>query len=197
MDLQDFVDNVPNLTDLELAVLLSLIANEHCLVHSDDDLLEPLASELALIVSETFKLSHVILEAKDLRSLEAFGDAILDENHNFADESDFGSEGASPTGLNSRLQNVSFRGARSSIAEQALDSRMVVNVIIAKDFNYACHDVANSGHRPYPTAKDLQSDDSAPCTEDLLIPSAGIEFLETHQVEPPPCRLAPLLLLHH
>ena len=141
MDLQEFVENVPNLTDLELAVLLSLIAKQHCLVYTDDNLLEALASELVLIVSETFKLSHVVLSAEDLQSVDTFGDAILDENHNFASGSDFGSDKDALAGLKSRVQNVSFRGSRSIEAERTLDSRMVVNVVIAKDFNRASHDV--------------------------------------------------------
>ena len=140
MDLQEFVEHVPNLTDLELAVLLSLIANQHCLVYTDDDLLDPLASELALIVSETFRLSYVVLGAEELHSLDKFGDAILDDHHNFASESDHGSDNA-VAGVKSRIHNVSFKDSRSSHIEPALDSRMVVNVVIAKDFNHACHDV--------------------------------------------------------
>jgi len=141
MDLQEFVENVPNLTDLELAVLLSLIAKQHCLVYTDDNLLNALASELALIVSETFKLSYVILEPEHLQSVDKFGDAILDEHHNFASESDFESDNDALAGLRSRIQGVSFKGSRSSHAEQTLDNRLVVNVVIAKDFNHACHDV--------------------------------------------------------
>lgn len=140
MDLQEFVEYVPNLTDLELAVLLSLIANQHCLVYTDDNLLGPLASELALIVSETFKLSYVVLSAEDLQSSDRFGDAIIDDNHKFASESDYGSDNA-VAGLKSRIHNVSFKDSRSSHVEPTLDSRMVVNVVIAKDFNHACHDV--------------------------------------------------------
>jgi AAA lid domain len=141
MDLQEFVDHIPNLTDLELAVLLSLIARQHCLVYTDDTLVDALSSELALIVSETFKLSYVVLTAQDCQSMDTFGDAILDENHNFASESDFESENDAIAGLKSQIRNVSFKGSRSSQVEQTLDSRMIVNVIIAKDLNQACHDV--------------------------------------------------------
>ena len=140
MDLQEFVEYVPNLTDLELAVLLSLIANQHCMVYTDDNLLGPLGSELALIVSETFKLSYVVLAAEDLQSLDRFGHAIIDDNHKFASESDYGSDNAAAE-LKSRFHNVNFKDSRSSHVEPTLDSRMVVNVVIAKDFNHACHDV--------------------------------------------------------
>ena len=141
MDLQDFVENVPNLTDLELAVLLSLIAKQQCLVYTDDDLIDYLSSELALIVSETFKLSYVVLGADDLQSTDKFGDLILDENHKFANEADFDSDSDAIAALKGHLADVSFKGSRSSQVEHNLDTRMVVNVIIAKDFNYASHDV--------------------------------------------------------
>ena len=46
---QAFLDHVEDLTDLELAVLLSLVAQQHCLVMTTDELLDDLASELALV----------------------------------------------------------------------------------------------------------------------------------------------------
>jgi hypothetical protein len=46
---QAFVDHVEDLTDLELAVTLSLVAQHHCMVIVADELLDHLASELALV----------------------------------------------------------------------------------------------------------------------------------------------------
>jgi hypothetical protein len=140
MELHTFLENVPNLTDLELAVLLSLIAKQHCLVYTDDDLVDSLASELSLIVSETFKLSCAVLGPEDLLSVEQFGERILDDDHNFGD-SDIESDNDTAVGLKSRIQNISFKSSRASQLERTLDSRMVVNVIIAKDFNTASHDI--------------------------------------------------------
>ena len=117
MDLQEFVENVPNLSDLELAILLSLIAKQHCLIYTEDDLVDALASELALIASDILQLSFVVLEIEDLESAERFGEAILDENHDF--------------GAASKLDDNNAH----------LDNRTVVNVVIAKDFNMASHDV--------------------------------------------------------
>jgi hypothetical protein len=140
MELHALLENVPNLTDLELAVLLSLIAKQHCLVYVDDDLVDSLASELSLIVSETFKLSCAVLGPEDLLSVEQFGERILDEDHNFG-ESDVESDNDMAVALKSRIQNISFKSSRVSQLERTLDSRMVVNVIIAKDFNTASHDI--------------------------------------------------------
>jgi len=45
-------------------------------------------------------------------------------------------------GLHSQLANVNIRaGSVSTSPPETLDSRMVVNVVIAKDFNLARHDV--------------------------------------------------------
>lgn len=49
MDISHFVDNVQNLSDLELATLLCLISKEHCLFETEDVLIDDLASELALV----------------------------------------------------------------------------------------------------------------------------------------------------
>jgi hypothetical protein len=49
MDFSDFVNNVQDLSDLELATLLCLIAKEHCIFETSDELIDDLASELALV----------------------------------------------------------------------------------------------------------------------------------------------------
>ena len=137
--MEELLATVPDLSDLELAVLLGLIARQPCLIYGDDDLLDPLASELALIVSDRFKLSYSVLESADLQSVQTFSDAVLDDQHRFADDTDFDSDHDAAR-LKSRLASVSFGRPRSH-AEQGLDNRMVVGVIIAKNFNHASHEV--------------------------------------------------------
>ena len=141
MDVQEFVESIPNLSDLELAVLLSLIAKQHCLVSTEDNLIDALASELALIVSEVFKLTYVVLEAEDLQLAERFGEAILDEHHNFASESVFGEGSGHTANSHSRIRDLSFKDGSRSSSEPNLDNRLVVNVVIAKDFNTASDNV--------------------------------------------------------
>jgi hypothetical protein len=141
MSLDTVLAAVPYLSDLELAVLLGLIAKQPILVRGKDDVLGTLASELALISSDIFGLSYVVLEKFDYYSVDSFGDAILDEDHCAdADQSDSDSDNDASGALRSQIQGVSFKATREP-AGQSLDNRMVVNVIIAKDFNLACHDV--------------------------------------------------------
>ncbi|RMZ76031.1 hypothetical protein DV738_g5183, partial [Chaetothyriales sp. CBS 135597] len=136
MDLQEFLTIVPDLTGLELAVLLSLVAKQHFLVYADEDLVEEVAEELALITTEVFELSCSIVGSDDLQSPARFGEAILDEQSDLDEGNDLIAT------LHSRIENVSFAsGPRGAPAEQKLDSRMVSNVVIAKDFNTACDEV--------------------------------------------------------
>jgi hypothetical protein len=58
MDVSDFVDHVQDLSDLELATLLCLIAKEHCLFETADALIDDLASELALVSRSLLSENH-------------------------------------------------------------------------------------------------------------------------------------------
>ena len=49
MESQSIVAKVQNLTDIELALLLCLIANQHCIIHTAEESLEALEEELQLV----------------------------------------------------------------------------------------------------------------------------------------------------
>lgn len=49
VDPEGVASSIQGLSDLELATLISLIAKEHCLIESDEDLLDDVAQELALV----------------------------------------------------------------------------------------------------------------------------------------------------
>lgn len=138
MDVQTFLETVPDLTDLELAVLLCLVAQQHCLITTEDELLDDLAAELALIVSEVFSLSYKVVSREDLVSVEKFGEAILSHDH-FASSSTADDE--EQLAHHSLLAKVNFRTGSRGGTERDLDTRLVVSVIIAKDFNLAPQEV--------------------------------------------------------
>lgn len=54
MEIQKLVERVQNLSDLELATLLCLIAKQHCCIEVDDELVDDLAQELVLVCSVRF-----------------------------------------------------------------------------------------------------------------------------------------------
>lgn len=45
------IERIQNLTDLELALLVSLIARQHCLIEAEEDALHPLQQEIQLVRS--------------------------------------------------------------------------------------------------------------------------------------------------
>ncbi|EXJ84033.1 hypothetical protein A1O3_04700 [Capronia epimyces CBS 606.96] len=146
MEAASFVDRVEDMTDLELAMLLSLIAEHHCLIEVDDDLLNDLASELALIARDVFSLSYIILERADVQSIDEFVAAILDDNNDVEDPADALEDDSNQACFSNPgiclVDGLSFRGAPSTQnAQFQSDSPTVVNVIIAKDFNFAHDDV--------------------------------------------------------
>lgn len=54
MDNPRLEDFVRGLSDLEVALFLSLVAREHCLIETTGDLVDDLAKELALVSTTSF-----------------------------------------------------------------------------------------------------------------------------------------------
>ncbi|KZZ93093.1 hypothetical protein AAP_02559 [Ascosphaera apis ARSEF 7405] len=52
---------IDDLSDLEIAVLLSLIAREHCIVDTEPELMDDLLSELRLIIENVYGLTYSVL----------------------------------------------------------------------------------------------------------------------------------------
>lgn len=100
----------------------------------EDTLVEDLANELSLVVSERFGLSYVVLGPDDYNSTEHFVEATLEEpgrQYSTTEDTQSGS-------LRARLQSLDIRAApRPHEKQTGLDSRMIKNVVIAKDFNLA------------------------------------------------------------
>lgn len=49
MEATGLVEKIQELTDLELAVLLSLVASQHCIIQTEEDSLDSLEQELRLV----------------------------------------------------------------------------------------------------------------------------------------------------
>lgn len=141
MNIEEFLPTLPTLSDLDLAILVSLITREHCLLVTDDEELDNLAQELASIVSQRFALSYVIVDLggrgdgeDELSSLTALllGNG---ENVNGSDD-DYDDEEEDPLG---KSHGKPFETNLSQSVEQHDKRRRcsIPNVIIAKHFNQA------------------------------------------------------------
>ena len=62
MEIQALVESVQDLSDLELATLLCLIAKQHCCIEAEDELVDDLAQELALVCSVGFYLWRLTVD---------------------------------------------------------------------------------------------------------------------------------------
>lgn len=57
MDASGLVERVQELTDLELAMLLSLVAGQHCIITAEQDDLDTLEQELHLVLKIISRLA--------------------------------------------------------------------------------------------------------------------------------------------
>lgn len=49
MDEKEVIEKVQELTDLELAILISLVADQHCIIETEEECLNPVKQELELV----------------------------------------------------------------------------------------------------------------------------------------------------
>ncbi|KAL2000524.1 hypothetical protein VTN02DRAFT_2964 [Thermoascus thermophilus] len=141
MEPLDIVDLAPELSDLELAIFLSLVAREHCLIETKKDAIDDIAKELALICLNTFNLSYAILDCSSEASLDNFSNGMLISDGRRADHhgSSIGTSGVPdlPSDYPScRSIQESREHTRSGTKDNYLDDKRVANVVIAKNFNH-------------------------------------------------------------
>ncbi|KAL4901664.1 hypothetical protein BDW74DRAFT_159892 [Aspergillus multicolor] len=81
-DLQYISELAHELSDLELALLICLGGQEHCLIEATEGNIHDVAAELALICSHTFGLTYTVVEFSDTTSLEDFRDQVCTQSRN-------------------------------------------------------------------------------------------------------------------
>ncbi|KAJ5690021.1 hypothetical protein N7462_004413 [Penicillium macrosclerotiorum] len=142
MDDSDLGDIARQLSDLEVALLLSLVANEHCLFETTGGSIDDLAKELALICSSTFDLSYCILDCSLTTSIEDIHFEILTAEARKSHErpSYFRLKTGSSNNLSSYVTPTERDRSRSPGPKTPGDEGNVVNVIIAKNLNMTSDD---------------------------------------------------------
>ncbi|EKV05734.1 GTP-binding protein rhoC domain protein [Penicillium digitatum] len=139
MDYTDLVDIARQQSDLEVAILLCLAAREHCLIETTSHCINDLAKELALIGSTTFNYSYCILDCSSATSIDdIFNDVLTpDARANYLPSRPWLNTG-SPS------KNSSYKSLgdySKSPTPFSLLSSNVVNVVIAKNFNFVSDDI--------------------------------------------------------
>ncbi|KAK0769513.1 hypothetical protein LTS16_006061 [Friedmanniomyces endolithicus] len=130
-------DRLQDLSDLDLAILVSLISGQHCIFYSVPNLTKDVRDELHLSCSETFGLQTAVVDCSRT-TVDEFSEAIL-----VASDDDFGAvhgyRGSArslglPPGLPSSLANSS---ARTEGGNNTLDDRLIADVVIATHLDLA------------------------------------------------------------
>ena len=131
---------IQELEDLELAILICLIAKEHCIFSTDNQSKHDLRDELRLICTSVFSLQPVVVEFSPSMTVDEFNESILTDSKT-ADDADFGpSEGYERPTLS--IDFSSSRGRRSQqFGSNTLDERRIADVIIATDLDTASENV--------------------------------------------------------
>ncbi|EKG16562.1 hypothetical protein MPH_06338 [Macrophomina phaseolina MS6] len=128
-------DKVQTLSDLELAALLCLVAEQHAIIDADASQLDVLTQELQLIAGSVFGLSSTVLECSEKTTLDAFGNGLLVEDE---DVSYFSSPSITRDQENASTFRLSYRRSPKSPLEP---NRKIANVVIAKNLNLSHHQV--------------------------------------------------------
>ncbi|KAL8735990.1 MAG: hypothetical protein Q9166_000552 [cf. Caloplaca sp. 2 TL-2023] len=140
------VQRVEELSDLELALLLSFVATEHCLIETEDTALDSLQQELQLIVSTVYSRTHVVIECTAETTLDELvnglfleaapsKDATATENVDNAEIIEVG--GGFFLAPNSG-QNVADCTHQPKMYSQ---EPTIADVVILKDLNLASYDI--------------------------------------------------------
>ncbi|MCJ1402297.1 hypothetical protein MMC11_005517 [Xylographa trunciseda] len=128
MEGRGIFSNVQDLTDVELALLLSLVANQHCIIETKEEALDALEEEIQMIVSNVFGLSAVVIQCTKDTTLEDFSSGILLSNQITDDHSS--SPKINRSGSSYRLEGLLPRE----------DDRLP-NVVVARNLGFATHQV--------------------------------------------------------
>ncbi|KZF26619.1 hypothetical protein L228DRAFT_279793 [Xylona heveae TC161] len=134
MDLGSLPSKVQALSDLELAILLCLIAEQHCIIEAQNDSLGALEVELRQVLWDTFGLTSVALSCSEDMTLEDFTNSVLIDD----DGPDLYSSDPFRSSYHSAIAGTKFRSIRrSSQLDTPMENKKLPNVIIAKDLDLA------------------------------------------------------------
>ncbi|KAL3423211.1 hypothetical protein PVAG01_04958 [Phlyctema vagabunda] len=129
---ETLLDKIHDLSDLELAALICLVAQEHCIIDTDPSVLDDLVQELELVAAKAFGLTHAVIDCSEHTTLDDFANAIINVD-------DGSSRSSSPirTRQDYFMHSPAFKSAHSTAPEVNLDNKRMANVLIAKNLDEA------------------------------------------------------------
>ncbi|KAH0602665.1 uncharacterized protein H6S33_008315 [Morchella sextelata] len=140
MDREYISGLVHRLNDVELAVLLCLVADKHCILSTEGQCLHLLQRQLELAAISVFGLSTTVVHCAPETSLDDFAEALLLPDETRARSTSFR---ASPVlsreesyyGYRSRSNTL--RSQSQGTQEEFMNGRKIANIVIARDLDLA------------------------------------------------------------
>ncbi|RMZ13270.1 hypothetical protein D0862_02371 [Hortaea werneckii] len=126
---------VQQLGDLDLAILVSLTAGQHCMFSSDPPWTRDLRDELRLSCTEVFGLQAAVIDCSPSTTVDDFSEMLLvDDVENFEDAPEWRGD---PIDLRGLSPNRGHSPGRHGKLGNTLDDRRIANVVIAHRFDRA------------------------------------------------------------
>ncbi|KAF2838084.1 hypothetical protein M501DRAFT_1004913 [Patellaria atrata CBS 101060] len=132
---------IQNLSDLELAFLLCLVSDQHCIISAESLNIDALELELRLVAADVFGLSCTVLDCSETTSLDEFGNGVLVDFEAEDGGSMWKADDYERSQSYSGSQFASPRKRISSPGFNSFDSRQIADIVIAKNLNLAQHAV--------------------------------------------------------
>ncbi|KAF2746099.1 hypothetical protein M011DRAFT_468963 [Sporormia fimetaria CBS 119925] len=133
------VEKAQALSDLELAVLICLVADQHCIITAEKDHLIRAQIELQDVASQTFGLSCAVLDCSSETTLDDFGSGMLVESPDQFDSE----QGYVRTGSEIFSSSDTMRGSEKRSAKMkqpafsSMDTKRLANIVIARNLSTA------------------------------------------------------------
>ncbi|KAH7371284.1 hypothetical protein BKA66DRAFT_424316 [Pyrenochaeta sp. MPI-SDFR-AT-0127] len=140
---EQLAEKVQALSDIELAVLLCLVADQHCIIEAEKEVIDGVREELKLVASDVFGLTWAVLECDEQTTLDDFGSGILvteDVDDYFSNRNDK-TTGRQLSSISGSPWMPDRRASKSPKPFSPLDSRRIANVVVLKNLSRASSQV--------------------------------------------------------
>ncbi|KAH9877688.1 hypothetical protein J1614_002905 [Plenodomus biglobosus] len=137
----EVADKVQMLGDLELATLICLVAEQHCIIEAEQELIDDVQEELKLVASNTFGLTWATLSCDQHTSLDDFGGGILVQDEGDTHSKNRERDSNQISSLPGTPRTPDRRQSKPVGLPSPLDSRRIANVVIIKNLNQASPEV--------------------------------------------------------
>lgn len=132
---------IEELGDLELATLLCLVGEQHCIVKSDEQDIDRIGDQLQQTSHRTFNKSCTLIDCSQGLTLDDFREQVLVEPLDNSEESSLDLTYDKPLPTFKHLDVRPSSERHLSVYSNSLDERKVANVVIVKHLEQATHHV--------------------------------------------------------